>query len=188
MAKILIIEDDEGLIYRIQKLLKSEDYEVKLCNSMKSVYDLFDTVFDTNLFDLLIIDLALPESESDYNQIMEINKLMADTTTKMISEADPIKLQELRMKRQTQYFAKNSLLLQEGGKILIQTLKEKKKISNQTAVIYLSASGNEILSKECLAELKNSMWFTKPISSEILIRSIKDLLESSAPNAHSNLN
>jgi cyclopropane fatty-acyl-phospholipid synthase-like methyltransferase len=119
---------------------------------------------------------------------MEINKLMADTTTKMISEADPIKLQELRMKRQTQYFAKNSLLLQEGGKILIQTLKEKKKISNQTAVIYLSASGNEILSKECLAELKNSMWFTKPISSEILIRSIKDLLESSAPNAHSNLN
>ena len=62
---VLIIEDDKFLAQLNQFIFSNDGYEVFTAPSMKSLKEIFATQSDKFLFDLVLLDMMVPDSDGD---------------------------------------------------------------------------------------------------------------------------
>jgi len=60
-ASVLLVDDDESLLYSFKTLLESAKFQVKTANSAKRA---LESVSEEN-FDLFLVDIALPDLNGD---------------------------------------------------------------------------------------------------------------------------
>ncbi len=94
--KIIIVDDEEGMLHYLSKLLRSHGYRVETCNNGKTLMEWFAS--GSGDADLAIIDYRLPDSNG--MQLMaELAKLRPQVKTVIITAYGDIKIAVQAMKQ-----------------------------------------------------------------------------------------
>lgn len=186
---VLIIEDDVGLSKRLKQ-------EFNLYGGVVDIRHYIDSGIEELRrnglhYNLVIIDVMLPQTESEFNQIQECRKEVENYDQVLIreDEVDPTnekfkkELEDARRKREFLLKQMSSLINNHGGIEMIQNwiiggLAEGER-HNRPAILYLTAVGNEESCNEGrkAAEDKNVEWLVKPVTSHKLMNTAAELLK-----------
>ena len=74
MEKILIVDDDEGLVHFLKRFFARQEYEVKSCGSGREAIDLVSR----EAFDLILMDYKMP-GMNGLDTLSEIRRLQVKT-------------------------------------------------------------------------------------------------------------
>lgn len=192
--RILVVEDDEPLAQRIAKLFQEyTDREPEIARCMEDA----DKIIANNqeLFSLLIIDVMLPKTHEDLEEIRNhedtLNELRDQITTAgsrpLGDEARQQELLALRHKRSRVLEQIDGLIEEEGGIKLVEKWRSDASAYRQAfPVLYLTAVGNEA-SMQRGHDVKGDRvdWVVKPVPSETILQKSAVLLQGTTSQLRS---
>jgi len=180
--RILIIEDDPDIIMRLKSTLKGHgvsDENIKVANSKGSFLKSLNT---KKIFDLLIVDLMIPDTDRDYTKIEQYKRQLekirtdiekAETEQQLEEEIDRLIENRLEILKSI-----NKILNKDAGIEVIEeffgTTHNHYPGDGKPAIIYLTAVGDKEKIKRgtnACGKRKNE-WLVKPVPTDTLISTI----------------
>jgi CheY-like chemotaxis protein len=184
----LLIEDDEELIVKLTTLFNNCHLKELV---IKSCYDeAFAELKLHKHYDLIIFDIMLPRTNSDFSKIRELKKELNKHIDVIIRDEDEspndssfkFDLERAREKRRAISCEINKYIDQEAGIELIEEWTKNIGFVTSPPIITLTAIGaNEFIKTQerinKVMSFKNVSIIPKPVTTEKLIKEIKELLQ-----------
>jgi CheY-like chemotaxis protein len=184
----LLIEDDEELIVKLTTLFNNCNLKELV---IKSCYD--EALAELKLnkpYDLIIFDIMLPRTNNDFSKIRELKKELNKHIDVIIRDEDEspndssfkFDLKRAREKRTAISCQINKYIDQEAGIKLIEEWMKNIGFVTSPPIITLTAIGaNEFIKTQerinKVMSFKNVSIIQKPVTTEKLIKEIKELLQ-----------
>jgi DNA-binding response OmpR family regulator len=181
-CRILVVEDDAPLAKRIAALFKEyTNVEPIIAHSAQEASDIVAGAAGS--FGLAIVDVMLPETVADYEDIQQYQEIINHARQK-IEEAGPpphdedteTALRDARYERAQALKQTEDLIDSEGGIKLVAGWRRVS--SNRPAILYLTAVGSDAVVKKGLSVAgQRATWIVKPMRSEQILEQCANLLQ-----------
>jgi response regulator of citrate/malate metabolism len=191
-CRVLIAEDEDPLARRIARLIKDySQFDPVITHYMEEARQIMAN--EKQGFDLVILDIMLPTSEEDVQDIQILKEKLQEKLG-VLSEAIALSNQQPENKdakiavseaRDAQALILKQidrLIDREGG---IQLVKEWRAANCTFPILFLTAGSEAIVQRGLLAAGENSDAVVKPAPSEVIQEKCINLLQKSAPVSRS---
>lgn len=184
---ILIVDDDITLTTKLKNELYQ--YNINKCTEIRSMEKANSELSEHgHEYELVILDIMLPETEKDYENIVNKNDelkiyretlLHAEETITDLKPEDDKKLALARERRPIILQEIQDLIEMKGGlKILKEWFNEYPDVPKPPIIIF-SAFGDKELQDEAMhiAKWKNIEWLVKPVLPRKIVTTIQKMLD-----------
>jgi DNA-binding response OmpR family regulator len=185
-TRVLIVEDDERLLGRLASLFSANGVgQIDMAGCIEEAFHLLND--SKHEYDLIILDMMLPETREDFEAIRAGEMQLAETHAILENaqildgSLDASQIQSARSKRTTLLRNIDGLIVREGAlKLLERWQLARSKKAQLPHIIFLTALGNdaEIAHGSKLAG-KGSAWLVKPVTDKTIIDRAVEVLSNS---------
>lgn len=170
---IIMVEDDESLHKRLTRELSRYDVATV---TVKHTVDsgLTELKEHGTNYDLAIVDVMLPKSESDYYKIKALRDELSNIQT-MLTENDETSIRDKKPEKEIAHAQEKRrhiiaeielFICKDGGIQMVKQWVEGVGSKNICPILYFTALGDDELKTEGLevAGNSNAEWLTKPVT------------------------
>jgi CheY-like chemotaxis protein len=172
--RILIVEDDTFIAQQIKESLMKHGYTISMANNVE---DAIEQIKKNDVFDIVIIDLMLPNSNNDFLEIEKNERKLVGISKdldNLYSKVNDIEIEnailDKRIKRASILKVIDRLIYKEAGINIVQKINTDLKDKKPRSFIFLTAIGDDNIVKKGLSEAgEKTPWLVKPVTIDTIL-------------------